>query len=141
MPLRLGQTGQRIHQQQDPHPGVSEKFPDRGRKKGAAYSHERRLIRSGDYDHRAAEPFRSQILLQKFFDLATALANQGDNIDVGLGIAADHSQHHALADTASRKDTDLLTAATGQEPIDRANTKIQRFCDPRPPQRIHRLGI
>ena len=45
-----------------------------------------------------ARPAGAEVVLDELLDLTAALADQGDDVDVGLAVAGDHAQQRALAD-------------------------------------------
>ena len=68
----------------------------------------------------------AQDALDEFLHFATALADQADDDDVGLGVAGHHAQQHALAHAGAGEQADALAATNGQQRIDGAHADIQR---------------
>ena len=50
-------------------------------------------------------------VVDKFAHFTTALADQTDDDDVGVGIARHHAEQHALADAAAGEQSHALAAA------------------------------
>ena len=109
--LRHGEAGHRVHHQVDPAALVAEVLGDGRGEEAPAGADQRQPVGGGHHHHRAPEPFRAQVLLEELAHLAAALADQGDDVDVGGGRAGDHAEQHALAHARAREDADALPAA------------------------------
>src|SRR5258707_75358 len=72
----------------------------------------------------------------EILDFSAALADQGNDFDVGAGIARDHREQRALADAGAGHDRDTLSLAASDRAVDRANADIERLANFRPLQGI-----
>ena len=108
---------------------IAEILGDRRRDERAARAHERRLVAGRDDDHRARESFGAERVLDEVAHFAAALAEQRDDVDVGLRLARDHAEQRALADARAGEDADALAAADREQAVDRANARLERLGD------------
>ena len=106
---------------------IAEILGDRRRDERAARANERRLIAGRDDDHRAREPFGAERVLDEVANLATAFAEQRDDVDVRLRLSRDHAEQRALADARAGEDADALAFAEREESIDRAHAGLERL--------------
>ena len=60
-------------------------------------------------------------------DLAAALADQRDHVDVGVRVARDHAEQGRLADAGAGEDADALAPAERQEAVDGAHAGAMRW--------------
>ena len=89
----------------------------------------RRPVRSCNHNHRTAATFGAQLIFEKRAHFAIALANQRDYGYVGIVVARHGSEEGALANAAAAEDSNALSLAAGQQPINRANAGDQGFGD------------
>ena len=66
-------------------------------------------------------------MLKKLWHLATALANESDDIHMRSGSARNRTKQRALADSRSREDAHALTLADGEHRVNRAYTSGKRI--------------
>ncbi len=138
---RHGETGGGVHHEEHLLPLRLEVFGDGGRDIGAAHAYQGRLVARRHHDHRFSEPLRLQVLLDELAQLAAALSDQGDHVDVRLGVAGDHAEEGRLADAGAGHDADPLTFAAGQKPVDGADAEVQRLPDRAALHRVHRKRV
>src|SRR5678816_4497365 len=112
-----------------------------GRHVSAFQSDQGRLIRCGADDHRTLQPFFPQVLLHEIADFAASLADQRDYIDIGLGVASDHSKKGTFPNSSGREHANALAFTTGQQWIDSPNANGQWPGDALPAQRIWRVTV
>ena len=136
--LGHGEARDAVHHEHDVAALVAEVLGDAGGGQRGAQAHERRLVGGGDDDDRAGESLRTEVVLEELPDLAAALADQGDDRDVGLAVAGDHRQQARLADAGAGEDAEALAAADGDERVEGAHAEGERGVDPRPAQRVRR---
>ncbi len=127
--LGLGETGQRIHQQQDVLALVAEVLGNARAVHRGAQAHQRRVIRRRSHHHRALEPLLTEDVLDELLHLPPPLTDQADHDDLGLGEACHHTQQHRLTNTSTGKQAQALAAADGKQAVDAADTDIQRLAD------------
>ena len=58
-------------------------------------------------------PSSPEVVLDELAHLAAALADEGDHVDVGVGVAGDHAEEGGLADAGAGEDADALAACPG----------------------------
>jgi hypothetical protein len=104
---------------------VAEVLGDGERGVGRVPAQRRRLVRGGDDDDAALEPFLAQAVLDELARLAAALADQADDGDVRLGMPRQHRQQAGLADAGAGVDAETLPPAARQEGIERPDTEIE----------------
>jgi hypothetical protein len=75
-----------------------------------------RLIGCGNDDNRPFETLFAKIVFDKLPHFTATLADQCDDIDVRAGIARNHAQQGALADTASAEYSDTLAVPVVRRP-------------------------
>ena len=119
--LRVTHARQRIHQQQHVLALIAEIFGDSRRDLGGAHAQQRRLIAGADDDDTLFQPPGSQRGSQKFLDLASALADQCDDRDIGAGVFRDGGNQRAFPDAGAREDAHALSDAAGQQSVDGAH--------------------
>src|SRR5471032_3229950 len=73
-PMGLGETGQRIHEQQDILALVAEILGDARAVHRGAQAHQRRIVRRRGNDHRTLEAFFTEDVLDEFLNFTTPLA-------------------------------------------------------------------
>jgi hypothetical protein len=61
------------------------------------------------------QPFLTQVALDEFLDLAAAFADQGNDVDVRLGVFGHHAEEHALAHSGTGHDAHALADAAGEQ--------------------------
>ncbi|MNT28958.1 hypothetical protein D3C86_1974340 [compost metagenome] len=71
----------------------------------------------------------------------SALTNQADDKNVGIGVVDQHVDQRGLARTGGGKNADALTDAAGQQAIDDPNAGTQRFRHRAPLLVRRRVGI
>ena len=121
LPGRHREPGQRIDHEEDVLAAVAKVFGDRRGRRSAAQPLERRTVRScGDDDHLAAA-----LRAHELDDFTTALADQADHDHVGVGLARDLFDEHALAAPGAGEDADALAATTGQQAVDHAYAGVE----------------
>src|SRR5439155_11899085 len=79
--------------------------------------------------HRPLHPTRTEAVLQERFDFATALANERNDVDIGIRTLGDLAQQRALAHTTAGKDADTLSATAGQQSIEGALPSDERYAN------------
>ena len=89
-----------------------------------------RLVGSGDNHHRTRQPRFSQVVLEELLDLAAALADQSDHVDIRLGKARQHGEQNRLANSGTGKDPNALAAAHREKGVERPDPEIQLAADP-----------
>ena len=97
---------------------------------GGLRADQRRLVARGHHHDALGQAGRSQVALDELVYLAAALADQGDDDHVGVGVAGHHAQQHALAHAGAGENAHPLPLAAGQQAVDRANAGGQRLVDP-----------
>jgi hypothetical protein len=107
-PRPQGEPSERIDDQQYVALAVAKPLGDRSGSHRAAHTLERRTIRSSRDDHHLCSPPR----VHQFADLASALANESNHDDVGLGMACNLLDQDALATSRTREYADALPSAT-----------------------------
>ena len=68
-------------------------------------------------------------MVDELLDLSATLADQGDDVYVGLTVASNHAQQRALADTGAGEDAHALTSAAGEQTVQSTYTSRQRGAD------------
>ena len=58
----------------------------------ALHANHRRLVAGGHDDDALGQSFRPEVALDELVHLASALADQGDDDDVGVGVAGHHAR-------------------------------------------------
>src|SRR6185312_6061009 len=91
-------------------------------------------------DNGARAVLGAQDPFDEFLHFAAALADQSDDDHIRTGVPRHHAQEDALADAAAGEKSDALTAADGQEGVDRADTDVERLADGMPRQWIDRTA-
>ena len=89
---------------------------------------------------RAGQALGAEVALDELAHLAAALADQGDHVDVGLGVARDHAEQRRLADAGAGEDAEALALAAGDQGVDGAHPEGHALRDRRALQRRGRLG-
>src|SRR5690606_24152780 len=136
--LRLREARQRIHDEQHIQSLVAEILGDRRGAPGAVQAHERRIVRRGRHHDRSGAALRPQNALDEFLHLATALADQSDDDDVGARVARHHPEQHALAHAAASEQADTLPAPDGEQCVDGAYADVKRLLYGLAQQRVDR---
>ncbi len=88
-----------------------------------------RLVGGGDDDHGALAAFLSERVFEEVAHFAAAFADQPEHGEVGSGVARHHADQRALAHAAAAENADALSAAAGEESIDRADAAAERFAN------------
>ena len=139
--LREGHAGQAVHHQDDVAPRVAEPLGDPGGDEGRPQPHDRRLVRGRDDDDGAGQALGAEVVLEELPDLATTLADQGDDGDLGVGAAGDHRQQAGLADARTGHDAEALTATAGRQRVHGAYAEAQLLVDARAEQGVRGLVV
>jgi hypothetical protein len=66
-----------------------------------------------------------QAVRDELLDFATALADQGDHVDVRRGAAREHAEKRALAAACRSEDSESLTLADRQQRVDDAHAGLE----------------
>jgi hypothetical protein len=93
-------------------------FGDGHGEEGAFEAGDGGLVRGGDDDDGAAAAGRVEVFFEELAHFAAAFADEGDDVDIGLGLAGDHAEEGGLADAAAGEDAEALAAAAGGEGVD-----------------------
>ena len=93
--------------------GVAEALGDRHHGVGRLAPHQRRFVRGRHHHHAAGQTLDAEIVGDELLDLAAALADQADDVHIGLGVAGEHRHQDRLADAGPGEDTHALPAAAG----------------------------
>src|SRR3546814_10525093 len=110
---RAREARHRIEQQQHALALVAEVLGDGGADPRRAAALERGPVRGGDHDHRPGQAGVAEVVVDEFVDLAAALANLDDEVDVGIAAAREHAQQGALAAARNCEDAHPLAFAGG----------------------------
>ena len=78
-----------------------------------------------------AQAFGTEAVFEERAYLAATLADQGDDVDVGVEALGDLAQQGALADAAAGEDADALSLTAGQQSVDGATPGDERLANPR----------
>ena len=116
--LGPGEAGDRVEEEHHVLALVAEVLGDGRRDVGAAQARKGRRIRGRHDDDRAREALLAEVVLDELPHLAAALADEGDDVDVRVGVAGDHAHDRGLADARAREDADALAAPKGDEAVD-----------------------
>ena len=108
---------------------------------GRAHADERALVRGGHHQHAAGHALGAEVALHEFDHLPAALADQGDDVDVRLGVAGHHAQGGGFTHAGTGHDAHALALAQRQQGVDRADADIERLVDARAVQRVGRLAV
>ena len=130
-PAGHGEPGDGIHHEDHVGALIPEKFGHGRGRIGRAQADERTLVRGGDHEHGPGKPFRAEILFDEFTQLAAALANEPDDVDVGLGVAGDHAHERRFSDARSGHDADALALAEGEQAVYGPHAHIHGVADAR----------
>ena len=127
LPLRLRESGNRVKHEKDIEALIAEELRRAARDRSRTHAHERTFVTSRDHDDRTAHAFFAQNMLDEFGDLAAALADQSDDIDLRAGSARNRSEQRALANARSGEDSHALALADGEHRVDRAHASGQHI--------------
>jgi len=98
-------------------------------------------VRGSHDDDGAPEALGTQVFLHELADLAPALADEPDDVHIGLRVAGDHAHEDALPHAGPGEDAHLLPLAAGQQSVENADAEIHGLLDPASLQGVDRLGI
>ena len=118
LPLGHGQAREAVDHEQDVIALAAKRIGDCQGHLGGADAHERRVIAGGDDDDRFLQA-DAEAILDERPHLAAAFADEGDDVDLGVGALGDFAEQRALADAAAGEDADALPAAAGEQAVDR----------------------
>lgn len=90
---------------------------------------------------RAGHALGAQVPFHEFHHLAAALADQGDDVDVGPGIAGHHAHERGFAHAGTGHNAHALSLAQGQQAVDGAHAHVQNVRNARTLQRAGRVGV
>src|SRR5262249_51983590 len=138
--LGAGKPRNAVHQEQDMSAGIPKMLGDGGCHIGGLHALHRRTVGGGRNDDGFGASFGAKLAIEKFANLAAALADQADDDDLGIGVARDFREQARLADARLAENTDALAAPAGEKPVDRPYTELNRLTDERTGKRIRRLG-
>ena len=99
------------------------------------------LVGGGDDDDGFAAAGLVQIFFEEFAHFAAAFADEGDDVDVGLGLAGDHAQQGGFADAAAGEDAEALAAAAGNKSVDGLDAGLEGLADALALEGMGRLEI
>jgi hypothetical protein len=125
--LRLGETGQGIHQQQHILALVAEMLGDAGGHHGAMQAHQRRVVRRRGHHHGAGQALGAKDVVDEFLYFTTTFADQPHHDHIGVGVLGHHAQQHTLAHAAAGEQAHALATADAEQGIDGAHPHVQRF--------------
>ena len=126
--LGHGEASEAIHHEQDMIALAAKGIGDGQSHLGGPDAHQRRIVTCGDDDHRFAQPLAEAILDERP-DLAAAFADEGDDIDLGIGSLGDFAEKRAFTDAAAGEDADALPASTGDEAVDGAHVRLKHLAN------------
>ena len=136
-----GETRNRIHHQKHVHALVAKIFSCSCRRVCRAHTHKWRLIRSCDNQDRAGHAFRAKIALHEFHNFPATFTNQGNDVDIGLGIACHHAHQGGFAHPGPGHDAHALALAKCDQAVDATHAHIKNICNARPHQGAGRIGV
>lgn len=90
--LRHGHARDGVHDQHYIGALVAKILRDGGSDKGTVEPKEGGFIGSGHHDHRAFQAFQLRIALDEFAHFAAAFADEGDDVEIRVGVSGDHAQ-------------------------------------------------
>ncbi|GJE73392.1 hypothetical protein CHKEEEPN_4957 [Methylorubrum podarium] len=126
---RAGEAGDRIHHQHDAPAGVAKMLGDGRRGLGRLHPLDRRAIGGRDDEDGAGHALGPEMALDEFAHLAPALADQGDDADIGLRALHDLREQRGLAAAGLAVDAEPLALADGEQPVDDADPERHRPLD------------
>ena len=129
-PLGHGKTGDAVHKTKNALALIAKILRDRHRQVGSLAADQGCLVRGGDDDDTTGQTSLAQIVFDEFARLTTALANQADDTDLGVGMARHHGKQCGLADPRARKDPHALPPTTGEEGVYRPDAEVNFATDP-----------
>ncbi len=87
------------------------------------------LSRCRHDDDRAFEAFGPEVVFQEAANLTAALADEGNDRDIGSCALGHHPQQRALAHAAATEDANALAASARQQSVDGSHARAQRRRD------------
>ncbi len=91
--------------------------------------------------NRPSQPFFSEIFFKKLPNLSSPFTDQAYDIHIRIGVSGHHSHQNTFTDTRTGKDTHSLSFPATENTIQRPDSKIHRFCNTSPIERIDWIGI
>ena len=134
-------AGDRIHCKQHILFLVAEIFCNGGGNKSTAHSQQGRLVRSRNNDDGALHPFFTEVVLDEFPDFLAPFTDQGNDVDVGIGVACHHPEQYRFTDPGTGQDSHTLPPSAGQAGVDDLDSDIKGVVDPFPLERIDHFRI
>ncbi len=122
-------------------PAIAEMLRVGRRDLRSAQALERGDVARRDDDDALFPALRAERVLEELADLATALADERDDDDVGFHAARDRAEQRALADAGAREQTDALSFAEREEPVEHAHARRDRAVDGATRERVGRIAI
>src|SRR5208282_672820 len=138
--LRHGKARQGIHKQEHMLTPIAKKFGDCHGAIRAVDAPQRRGVRGCCHDDCFGQSVFPKRVLDKFFDLAAAFANQPYDHDFGTRVPCHHAQKDTLPEAGSREQPQSRAAANREEGVDRPDPDIERLIDQCSSHRIDRLA-
>ena len=121
----MGDTGQRIHDQQHAAALGAKMLGHAGCQQGAANAQVWRVV-GRDRDDGCGGAFGAcHVAFDEIGDFARALANEADDDDFRRGAMGDHIEQHRFADARARHDADTLADAKGRQCVERTDAGIK----------------
>ncbi len=137
--LRPRQACDRVHGKHHVLALVAEILGDGGGDERALEAEDGRLVGSGDDDDRPSQTLLAQVAFDELADFAAALADEGDDVDVGGGVAGDHGEQRALPHARAGEDADALALAAGEQAVDAAGAEGEGLRNPLATERMRRV--
>ena len=106
--------------------GSTRRWRSRRRRRGGARGGR---VAGRAHDDGARAPLGAERVLEELDHLATTLADERDDDDVGLGLARDLPHQRRLADARAGEQADALPLADGEQPVEDAHAERQRAGD------------
>src|SRR6185437_7271855 len=127
--LRARESRDRVDQQHHALSAIAKIFGVCSGDLRRAQTLERGDVARRDDDHALLPSLGAERVLEKFSDLAPALADQCDDDDVRVDAPRDRAEERALSDAGTREETDPLSFAEREEPIEHAHAGRDRAFD------------
>ena len=120
---------------------IAKMFGHAHRRPGAAAAHQRRAVRGGRDDDRAAHPLGAEHVFNEITQLAAALADQRKHYHIGLHFAAQMAQKAGFADPGAGKKPDPLPPDNRQHGVEHRHPGFQPRAKPPALGGAGRIGL
>ncbi len=101
----------------------------------------RRLVRGGDDDDGFFAAGVVEIAFQKFADFAAALADERNDVHIGIGAGGHHAQQRGFADAAAGENAEALAAAARHERVNGLDAGLENLFNALALERMRRHQV